>query len=283
MNDEPEKTPPPQAPYSPAREPADPPGPDTARPAHPHRPPAINAPAVIIFLAVVLITVELLRMLAAPSTERWMVFAFGFVPVRFAEMSEWGALLPLHPWGSVTSFFTYALLHAGFGHLAINTVAMLAFGSPVARRFGAVRFLLFSLVAAVAGAVLHLMTNLGSIIPMVGASAMVSGQMAAAIRFALSPGGPLTAAGRRNPQAAIYAPVLPLGQAFRDSRIVAFVGIWMVANILFGVTPASIAGAEVSIAWQAHIGGFLAGLLLFRFFDPVRKAPSGPNGSAFEE
>ncbi|MEM8878483.1 MAG: rhomboid family intramembrane serine protease [Pseudomonadota bacterium] len=225
---------------------------------------------MIIVLAAVLIAVEVARMLVPPAIERWMVFAFGFVPVRFEELSQWGALLPLHPVGSVTTFLSYALLHAGFGHLAVNTVAMLAFGSPVARRFGVMRFLLFSLAAAFAGALLHLLTNFGSVVPMIGASAVVSGHMAAAIRFALSPGGPLTAAGRRNPNAAIYAPVLPLKQAFRDSGIVAFVGVWMIANVMFGLSPVSVAGAEVSIAWQAHIGGFLVGLLLFRFFDPVR-------------
>ena len=260
-----------QTPSEPAGEPTN--APD-ARATPPPGPPAINAPAVIVVLAALLIAIEILRTLVSPPFERWMVFAFGFVPVRFDEMSQWGALLPLHPWGGITTFFTYALLHAGFGHLAVNTVAMLAFGSPVARRFGAQRFLLFSLVAAVAGALLHLLTNIGSIVPMIGASAVVSGHMAAAIRFALSPGGPLTSAGRRNPQAAIYAPVLPLRMAFRDSRIIAFVGIWMIANVLFGITPVSVAGAEVSIAWQAHIGGFLVGLLLFRLFDPVR--PAGP-------
>jgi membrane associated rhomboid family serine protease len=202
-----------------------------------------------------------------------MIFSFGFVPVRFAAMSDWGALLPLHPVASVLSFFSYAMLHAGFGHLAVNTIAMLAFGSPLARRFGATRFILFSLVAAFAGAILHLVTNLGSVIPMVGASAVVSGHMAGAIRFALSPGGPLTAEGRRNPDAALHAPVLPLTQAFRDSRIVAFVGIWMVSNVAFGLAPVSLDGAQVSIAWQAHIGGFLVGLMLFRVFDPPQSTP----------
>jgi hypothetical protein len=99
---------------------------------------------------------------------------------------------------------------------------------------------------------------------------VVSGHMAGAIRFALSPGGPLTAEGRRNPDAALHAPVLPLTQAFRDSRILAFVGIWMVSNVAFGLAPVSLDGAQVSIAWQAHIGGFLAGLMLFRLF---RSAP----------
>jgi membrane associated rhomboid family serine protease len=237
---------------------------------------AFNAPAIVVAMAAVLIAVELLRMALPPGPSQWLIFSFGFIPVRFAAMSDWGALLPLHPWASGLSFVSYALLHAGFGHLAVNTVAMLAFGSPLARRFGAKRFLLFSLVAALAGAVLHLITNLGSLIPMVGASAMVSGHMAGSIRFALSPGGPLTAEGRRNPDAALHAPVLPLAKAFRDSRILTFVGIWMVSNIAFGLTPVTVDGAQVSIAWQAHIGGFLAGLVLFRLFDPTRPTPPPP-------
>ncbi|WP_204271566.1 rhomboid family intramembrane serine protease [Escherichia coli] len=45
--------------------------------------------------------------------------------------------------------------------------------------------------------------------------------------------------------------------------------VWIVLNVVFGAVSLPIAGAEGQIAWQAHLGGFLAGLLLFRFFDPV--------------
>jgi len=62
----------------------------------------------------------------------------------------------------------------------------------------------------------------------------------------------------------------------RDRRVVIFLVVWFGLNFLFGLGSLSITGAEQSVAWQAHIGGFAAGLLLFGLFDPVprRAAPA---------
>ncbi len=97
------------------------------------------------------------------------------------------ALFRLHPG------VTYSLLHGSWMHFGVNAVWLLAFGSAVARRFGAMRFLAFFAVTAAAGAAMHLLTNSGSQAPMIGASASISGAMAAAMRFAFQRGGPLGA------------------------------------------------------------------------------------------
>jgi membrane associated rhomboid family serine protease len=60
----------------------------------------------------------------------------------------------------------------------------------------------------------------------------------------------------------------------RDPRVLAFLAVWFGLNILFGIGSVSLTEDQQSVAWQAHIGGFLAGLLLFPLFDPV--APVGP-------
>ena len=70
-----------------------------------------------------------------------------------------------------------------------------------------------------------------------------------------------------------HVPAAPLLAAFRNPRVVAFVGVWFGLNLLFGLGSLSIAGANQAVAWEAHLGGFLAGLLLFSAFDPVRRAP----------
>ena len=57
-----------------------------------------------------------------------------------------------------------------------------------------------------------------------------------------------------------------------DRRILTVLGFWVVLNVVFGVGVVSIAGTEGDIAWEAHIGGFLFGLLCFGFFD-TRKLP----------
>ena len=64
-------------------------------------------------------------------------------------------------------------------------------------------------------------------------------------------------------------PAAPLAVALRNPRVLTFVGVWFGLNLLFGLGSLSIAGFDNNIAWEAHVGGFLAGLLLFSLFDPV--------------
>ena len=153
-------------------------------------------------------------------------------------------------------------------HLGVNTIWLLPFGSAVARRFGAMRYLVFFAVTAAAGALMHLVTHPGELSPMIGASAAISGFMAAAIRFAFQHGGPL---GMLRSPDAYRVPAAPLSAVWRDVRILAFLAVWFGLNLLFGLGSVTIPGGEQSIAWQAHIGGFLAGLLFFAAFDPVAR------------
>jgi membrane associated rhomboid family serine protease len=96
--------------------------------------------------------------------------------------------------------------------------------------------------------------------------------MAAAMRFAFQRRGPLGIL-RSGDEEAYHVPALPLSGVLRDGRVLLFLAVWFGINIIFGVgTFPSLTGGE-SVAWQAHIGGFLAGLLLFAWFDPARKLP----------
>jgi len=137
---------------------------------------------------------------------------------------------------------------------------MLAFGTPLAIRFGALRFVVFSFVLAAAGAGLHLSVYWGEIVPVVGASAAISGHMAAVIRFSMT--GPAN------------APAQPLAQVLSNPRVLVFIAVWFGINFIFGVGIVDVTGTDAQIAWEAHLGGFLAGLLLFPFFDPVGRTRS---------
>jgi membrane associated rhomboid family serine protease len=159
-------------------------------------------------------------------------------------------------------------------------VWLLAFGTPIARRFGTPRFLAFFAVTAAGGALAHLVVYSGENVPMVGASAAISGFMAAAIRFAFQRGGPLRLIGT-NQDDAYRVPALPLRAVLRDMRALVFLGVWFGLNIVFGIGSIGLDGAEQPIAWQAHIGGFLAGLILFALFDPIA-APQPESGSGGE-
>jgi membrane associated rhomboid family serine protease len=201
------------------------------------------------------------------------IWEFAFVPARYGwnEFVAGGFDDNLAPWTVVT----YAFIHADITHIGFNAVWLLAFGSAVARRFGSLRFLTFFALSAAAGALAHFVSHIGDIQPMVGASASISGTMGAAARFAFQSGGPLDH-WRVEGEAAYRLPAPPLFVALRDGRVLAFLGAWFALNLLFGLGSWSIIGEDQTVAWEAHVGGFLAGLLLFGVFDPVG-SQSGDN------
>lgn len=233
-------------------------------------------------LLVSLVVIHVVRALLPVEFDEWTIWVFGFVPARYdAALVE--LPFPNPPGAAIWSFLTYSLLHADLNHIIFNALWLLPFGSAVARRFGAVRFYLFLAVTAVAGSVAHLVTHQHEVAPMIGASAAVSGAMAAAIRFAFGRGSFLAFGRRSDAEAAALVPAQPLSLALRNPRVLAFLGIWFGINIVFGIGSIAVGAPAQSIAWQAHIGGFLAGLVLFSMFDPVprraadaREATPGP-------
>src|SRR6516225_3541682 len=132
---------------------------------------------------VLLIAIIHLRVLLPPDLENWTVDVFGFIPKRY-DSTLLNVDFPGGDGAKVWTFVTYSLLHANLTHIGFNVLWLLPFGSALARRFGAVRFFLFLAVTAAAGALAHLLTHEHAVAPMIGASASVSGAMAAAIRFA---------------------------------------------------------------------------------------------------
>ena len=165
---------------------------------------------------------------------------------------------------------TYALLHGSWTHVGLNTVWLVAFGPPVARRFGAVRFLAFFLVTAVAGALAHWASAPTDYAPLIGASASDSGLMAAAARFVFQPGGPLGLQDMSTGRAHANPPALSLLAVFTDRRTLMFVGVWLATNVVFGAGAQTLGVYDGPVAWVAHMGGFFAGLLLFPLFDRRR-------------
>jgi membrane associated rhomboid family serine protease len=237
-------------------------------PAPPREPIFTLPPALTAY--VILLAVIHLRVLLPPDLENWTVDVFGFIPRRY-DSTLLAIDFPGGEGAKVWTFVTYSLLHANLSHIVFNVLWLLPFGSALARRFGAVRFFVFMAVTAAAGALAHLVTHEHAVAPMIGASASVSGTMAAAIRFAFVRGSFLSF-NRGDAEAAAQVPALSLRRALRDGRVLAFLGIWFGINIIFGLGSIAIGADGASVAWQAHIGGFLAGLLLFSLFDPIPRA-----------
>jgi membrane associated rhomboid family serine protease len=225
---------------------------------------------------VLLLAIIHLRVLLPPEWEEWTIDVFGFIPKRY-DSTLVDLIFPGGEGAKVWTFVTYSLLHANLSHIGFNVLWLLPFGSALARRFGALRFFIFMAVTAVAGALAHLVTHEHAVAPMIGASASVSGTMAAAIRFAFARGSFLSFS-RGDADAAAKVPALSLSRALRDGRVLAFLAVWFGVNIIFGVASIAIGADGASVAWQAHIGGFFAGLILFSLFDPVphREADAAP-------
>jgi membrane associated rhomboid family serine protease len=233
------------------------------------REPIFNIPAVIVAMLALMALIHAVRtLLLTPAESNDILWLFAFDPLRYG-----GGVLPAGglPGGfgaEIWTFVTYALLHASWTHYGVNAIWFLAFGTAVARRFGTARFLIFFVVTAAAGAIAHLVAYGGQDAPVIGASAAISGTMAAAMRFAFQRGGPLSF-WRTGSEADYRVPAVPLLQALREPAVIVFLLVWFGLNFVFGLWASPLIGQNEVVAWQAHIGGFLAGLLLFPWFDPV--------------
>ncbi|MBU6458887.1 MAG: rhomboid family intramembrane serine protease [Bradyrhizobium sp.] len=236
-------------------------------PPEPPREPILTLPGALTVYIALLAVIHLMRMMLPFDIDDLVVEMFGFIPKRY-DSTLLDISFPGGEGAKVWTFVTYSLLHANLSHIGFNVLWLLPFGSALARRFGAARFFVFMAVTAAAGALAHLVTHEHAVAPMIGASASVSGTMAAAIRFAFVQGSFLSFS-RGDADAAARVPALSLTRALRNGRVLGFLAIWFGVNIIFGIGSIAIGADGASVAWQAHIGGFLAGLMLFSLFDPV--------------
>lgn len=247
------------------------------------RQPIFNVPAVVLGLLAIFCAVHLILWTALPASDgEWLMVALAFIPARL------GGMAPDLPGGNVAtyaSFITHQFVHGNLAHLAINSAWLLAFGSPIARRTDTLGFIAFFLICGIAGALLYLAVNgAEQVVVVVGASGAISGLMGAALRFVFrgaGPRGPATVEGMRR------VPLMTLAETLQDRRMLALVAGWTVLNVL--LAQGGVALAETaSIAWEAHLGGFYAGLLLYGAFDrppPAltdRQDPAADNAASAE-
>lgn len=217
------------------------------------REPVFNLPAAVLVLIAACTGLHLVReYLLTVEQDIDLLLRAAFFPIRYSGAFE----IDLY---ALTSTVTYAFLHGGFAHLIINMIWLAAFGSPLANRFGAFRFVLFWIFTALAAAAMHYVIYPLDPAPLVGASGAVSGMMGAAARYGFRTGrigGKPIFAGRR----------LSVAEALTSRTVVIFLAIWMAVNLISGLgflTP----DMENPIAWEAHIGGFAAGFFLIAPFD----------------
>jgi membrane associated rhomboid family serine protease len=223
------------------------------------RQPVFNLPGVVMAIIALCAGVHLLRMAVLSDGQDFgLLLRFAFSPLRYS--GEY--LIDVY---SIVSPVTYAFLHGDVAHLTVNVIWLAAFGSPLANRIGTGRFLLFWLFTSLAAVALHFVLHPYDPTPLVGASGAISGMMGAAARFGFR-------IERRGGKAAFGGPVLPIPVVLRTRTAVTFLAVWMVVNLVMGL-GLGFAEDGPRIAWEAHIGGFVAGFLCVRLFD--RAPPSG--------
>lgn len=233
--------------------------------------PMFNAPAVVVWCIGTLALIHgVLWHLLPDEIGGRLATELAFIPARYSLSPE---LIPGGWPAALWSFVTHQLVHGDLTHLGLNSVWLLVFGSAVATRIGALRFLVLGVLCGVAGAVMFLAFRFGDLVPMIGASGAVSGLMGGAFRFffaALDHGG--FELFRTNPKA---IPLMSLKETMSDRRLQVAIGFWLVINFLTALAAPALTGAD-GIAWQAHLGGFLFGLTAFGAFEPQRPARPVP-------
>ena len=221
--------------------------------------PAFNLPRILVLSLALLVVLYLVQeYVLTGDTQVAFIVTLAFTPIRYVyPLAEQGLVWLWTP-------VTYSLLHGSIEHLLFNSLWLAAFGAPVVRRIGTVRYLLFWILSAAASAFFHAGLHWGEETLLIGASGVVSALMGAACRFAFPDGrGYDRSFGHLHPRQTVIG-------AFSNRTVVFFIAMWLIGNVLVAVGLPLFGGESGAIAWDAHIGGFLFGFLLFALFDPVR-------------
>ncbi len=160
---------------------------------------------------------------------------WAFVPARF--MAD--------PGGDFLTVFTSMFMHAGWVHIGGNMLYLWIFGDNVEDRFGHLRYLVFYLLCGIAATFAQLAFSLGSDVPNLGASGAIAGVLGAYLL--LFPGRQVT---------------VLLGYGVTRMPALVVIGFWIVLQFFNGIGSIAVSTDTGGVAYMAHIGGFIAGLVL---------------------
>ncbi len=209
--------------------------------------PTTRQPYVTVLLIAACVLVFIWQMSLDPRSGQVMVHQFGFIPALLFGSATFGADGGLVPaWATL---FSSMFLHGGFMHLAGNMLYLWIFGNNIEDVMGHGRYLAFYLVCGLAAAMAQALPDMGSTVPMIGASGAISGVLGAYLLLF--------------PKAQVQV-VIPIG-FFMMRKIPAgwLLGIWIAFQVFSGISSDMSGGG---VAWWAHVGGFVAGMALVHLF-----------------
>lgn len=212
------------------------------------------APLVTIGLVILNVLAFLLE-LSQPSEGALQSFiqAWGVVPREYAAATDLAPTIPLPYW---TTLLTSMFLHGGWMHLGGNMLYLWIFGDNIERLVGHLRFLTFYLLCGFAAGLAHIFFSLNSVIPTVGASGAISGVL----------GGYLLLFPKNRVR------VLTRGGVAHVPAVLVL-GFWIFIQLINGMGSIANTSETGGVAYLAHIGGFVAGLLLVSLFAAGRRSP----------
>ncbi len=204
----------------------------------------------LIILSNLLVFIAEYRM-PEPQLEAFF-YQYGLVPSRImpAIFGDPSAIRP----AILTTFISNIFIHGNLMHFIGNMWFLFIFGDNVEDRMGRINYLLFYLTAGLLASVTHYVLYIQSSVPAIGASGAISGVMAAYMFL--------------YPRSKIITliPVFFILPLFIPVRAFIFIGIWFLIQVLNGTRHLLFHGTASGIAFWAHIGGFIAGMLLYRLF-----------------
>ncbi len=205
---------------------------------------------VVNYLLIAANIVAFVLMWLAGDKQEALVYQFALIPGNFT------AALSL---ANVGDIFTSMFMHAGLAHLGGNMLYLWIFGDNIEDSMGHAGYLVFYLVGGVVASLVHILTNPGSQIPTVGASGAIAAVLGAYLVL--------------YPRSRV-ATLIPLGYFMRVTMVpaVLVLGLWFVLQLFSGFL--SLGGPDVGgVAFWAHIGGFVAGVLVGLVFGKLRRQP----------
>lgn len=209
--------------------------------------PTRNIPIINYLFIAANVGVFILQWLAGPNEEA-LIYQFALIPSNFVSN------LTL---GDVSDIFTSMFMHAGLAHIGGNMLYLWIFGDNVEDSMGPIKYLFFYLIGGVVASLTHILINPGSQVPTVGASGAIAAVLGAYLVL--------------YPQSKVLT-IIPLGFFIRMTLLPASIVLilWFVLQFFSGVL--SLGGPDVGgVAFWAHIGGFVSGLLLGKIFSSQRR------------
>jgi membrane associated rhomboid family serine protease len=180
-----------------------------------------------------------------------LFYLFGLVPARYSYPS-WAVVQGL-PFDHYLSFVTAMFLHAGWLHIIGNMWFLYVFGGTVEDRLGHVRFLFFYLLAGLGASLIYFLIDIHSRIPEFGASGAIAGVMGAYIVLF--------------PRARIFTMILIFFfPFFVELSAFFYIGYWFLIQLFAGTISFAAQATQGGVAWWAHVGGFVAGIVLVLLF-----------------